>query len=208
MRVILALNRSIALRVESLQGATTVCADGAARAFLAHGVLPNLVVGDFDSLTPAELDALERGGSRIVRHPAEKDETDGELALDAALGLKPTTLEILGLDGGRADMMYFNLSLLRDPRLEKIPTTCVFCDQSRGYLVTASSAVELETPIGTTLSLLPLLDSVSVTELSGVRWPLENQEISSASARTVSNRVTGPVKCVLQTGRALLIVGC
>ncbi len=185
-----------------------MCADGAARALLAHGVLPNLVVGDFDSLTPAELDALERDGSRIVRHPAEKDETDGELALDAALGLKPTTLEILGLDGGRADMTYFNLSLLRDPRLETIPTTCVFCDQSRGYLVTAASAVELETPIGTTLSLLPLFDSVSVAELSGVRWPLENQAISSASARTVSNQVTGPVRCRLQSGRALLIVGC
>ena len=72
-----------------LDGAFVVAADGGADAALALGLHVDLAIGDFDSISAAGLAALERAGTRIERHPAAKDATDLELALDAALAAEP-----------------------------------------------------------------------------------------------------------------------
>ena len=69
-------------------GAFVVAADSGADHALALGLHVDVAVGDFDSVTPEALAAVERDGGRIERHPAEKDKTDLELALDAAVGAR------------------------------------------------------------------------------------------------------------------------
>ncbi len=47
--------------------------------------MPQIVIGDMDSLSQDDLDGLLATGARIERYPAAKDETDLELALLAAV---------------------------------------------------------------------------------------------------------------------------
>jgi len=58
-----------------------IAADGGTRHALAAGVIPHIVVGDLDSLSPDEQARVEAAGSQIVRFSPRKDETDLELAL-------------------------------------------------------------------------------------------------------------------------------
>ena len=64
-----------------------IAADSGADHALGAGLSVSHLVGDFDSLHPDTLDRLAAGGTRIERHPVDKDATDLELALDAAEAL-------------------------------------------------------------------------------------------------------------------------
>ena len=82
------------------------------------GLHPARVIGDFDSLSGAELLALEQDGAHLERHPAHKDETDLELALLYAARTDPTgEITILGGLGGRLDQTIANVMLLAMPAL-------------------------------------------------------------------------------------------
>src|SRR3972149_961117 len=59
----------------------TLAADGGARHCRALGVRPHVVIGDLDSLGAAQQAELESQGAQIISHPADKDQTDLELAL-------------------------------------------------------------------------------------------------------------------------------
>src|SRR5690348_11873254 len=62
-----------------------IAADSGLEHARALGVPVDLVVGDLDSVDPAVLDAAIADGVTVERHPAAKDATDLELALDAAV---------------------------------------------------------------------------------------------------------------------------
>lgn len=211
MHVILALNgtfpASVAVPSGGPRRSVIVCADGAATQLLSLGIIPSEVVGDLDSITPVQLDTLATKGCTITRFSSAKDETDGELALEAALKHSPTHLDILGLDGGRFDMVFFNLGLLMHPGLERIRTSCRLSDGSVGVLVTPGSSSSIDCRKDALVSLLPLTDEVHVAKLSGVKWQLNNEAICRSKARTVSNAANGiePVSCSITSGRALLI---
>src|SRR5574340_972093 len=89
-----------------------ICADGGARHLGALGLTPDVIIGDMDSLSPDLLRRFEEGGSRGVRHPRDKRETDTQLALEYALQLKPDEIMIFGALGGRIDHTLANISLL------------------------------------------------------------------------------------------------
>ena len=80
------------------------------------GLHVDLAIGDFDSISAAGLAALERAGTRIERHPAAKDATDLELALDAALAAEPRRILLVGAAGGRLDHLLSSLELLASSR--------------------------------------------------------------------------------------------
>ena len=84
-------------------GAPVVAADRGLEHALSLGLEVTVAVGDFDSASPEAVAVAEAAGTRIERHPAEKDATDLELALDAAAAMEPERILVLGGDGGRLD---------------------------------------------------------------------------------------------------------
>ena len=97
-------------------GALVIAADGGIDRALALGLHVDVAIGDFDSVSPAGLAAVEAAGRAIERHPAAKDATDLELALDAALALEPSRILVVGSSGGRLDHLLGSLLLLGDER--------------------------------------------------------------------------------------------
>src|SRR5206468_851156 len=76
-------------------GATVIAADHGLDHARALGLEVAVAVGDFDSASSEAIAAAERAGTRVDRHPAEKDATDLELALDAAIALQPDRILVL-----------------------------------------------------------------------------------------------------------------
>lgn len=74
------------------------------------GILPDLAVGDFDSVNADELKLIKTKAKELIILPAEKDDTDLEVALDVALKrFNQGKIIIAGALGGRMDHMLTNL---------------------------------------------------------------------------------------------------
>lgn len=95
------------------QADLVVASDSGAAALFHHDLVPDRLVGDLDSLDPALLECAVARGVRVDRHPHEKAETDGELALEAVLAETPERLVIIGGHGGRSAMFLTHIRLLR-----------------------------------------------------------------------------------------------
>ncbi|MDX6472455.1 MAG: thiamine pyrophosphokinae, partial [Gaiellaceae bacterium] len=82
-------------------GSAIVVADGGAEHALRLGLSIDVAVGDFDSLSASDMEAVDRAHTRVVRHERTKDATDLELALDLALEQDPRRILVFGSGSGR-----------------------------------------------------------------------------------------------------------
>jgi thiamine pyrophosphokinase len=186
-----------------------VAADGGATKARAAGLAPDLVVGDGDSLGPDGLAAVRAAGIPVELAAIEKDESDLELAVAAAVVRGATHLTILGaLGGARFDHALANAWLLAHPAL--IGRVAVLLDDAtRVRLLDATTApaeVRLDGAPGDLVSLFPFgVDAVGVTT-TGLAYPLRDEPLRSGPARGLSNVRSGPeARVALRAGRLLII---
>lgn len=172
--------------LSELKNPLTVAADGGARlAQTVFNITPQVVIGDFDSLTESELDALKTKGTRIIRHSPEKDETDLELAIQWAVEMGARQVFILGALGRRIDQTLGNLYLLALPILTGVNAFIVANNQQIRLAYPGTHVIEGE--VGDTLSLLPFRGDVQHIYSEGLKYPLHNDTLKFGPARGMSN---------------------
>jgi thiamine pyrophosphokinase len=165
-------------------GAVVVAADRGLEHALALGLEVAVAVGDFDSATPEAVAAAERAGVRIERHAVEKDETDLELALDAAIDLRPARILVLAGRGGRLDHELSSLLLLAADRYASAQVDALVGD-ARIHVV--RGARQLEGVPGELLTLLPAHGAAEGVRTDGLAYPLQGETLAAGSTRGVSN---------------------
>ena len=177
---------------QALEGATlVVAADGGALALERWGRRPDILVGDFDSLSETFVARLAAGGARIERHPREKDQTDLELALRAARESGAAEIDLIGVLGGpRADLAFANLQLLAAPAWRSITLRALHGAQVVRPLH-AGERLALTGAPRDLVSLVPLGVARGVHG-GGLRYPLAGETLSDEQARGVSNEVADP----------------
>ena len=99
------------------RGDRIVCADAGARHARRLGLMPDLVVGDLDSIAADDRDWLVQNGVQVITYPHDKDETDLELAIQHALPEDPQRIIIIAALGARLDHTLGNIALLADDSL-------------------------------------------------------------------------------------------
>lgn len=184
---------------------TIICADGGARHALKLGLRPDLVIGDFDSLSEAELNHLMAEGIPIERFSANKDQTDLELALQAAMRHQPTRILLAAALGGRLDQQLANILLLTQSAWQGVRLGLV--DEGQvAWLMRGPDQLQLSGQEGDTLSLVPLSAEVSGLSIEGVAWPLKQAQTTLGSTLTISNRFAATnVQINLDNGMALAL---
>ena len=140
----------------------TIAADRGLEAFEAAGMLPDLLLGDMDSVSAAAL-ARGEGSTEMERLPCEKDDTDGGHAMEVALSRGATEITILGALGGRMDHALANLMLLN--RAHEGGAFAQILDE-RVRIVRIDGEITLRGAKGDTISLIPIGTARGVT-LSG-----------------------------------------
>ena len=164
------------------------------------GLSVELWVGDFDSASTA-LQAVYSDVTRQV-HPADKDKTDGEIAIEAAIGRGAGKLVLAGGLGGQTDHALGHLALLLSLARRGVEAFAT-SGAEEAYPLTAGRT-RLQLPVGSRLSVIAFSDLDSL-HIKGVRWPLEAAAIAAGSTRTLSNIAQGDVELELGAGTGLVI---
>ena len=208
MKVALVLNGDDPSREDlKLLGAcdAIVCADGAAQALLRAEYPPTVIVGDLDSLGPDAYNWADALNIPIERHPVEKDETDGELALKRCFEYDPNSILILGGHGGRSAMFLANLKLLRRCHDRGIEAAMIGQGESIRYL-SPGSELSLAGRTGSVINTLAM-DSKAIVDMHGTEWDGDGVEIGARTARGVSNTIVSDgAKITVHEGTVLIIV--
>lgn len=166
-----------------------ICADGGAAHALALGLVPHLLLGDFDSLDPAVRARLAAQGVPVQQVPWDKDQTDTHLALQAALERGARELVLLGALGSRWDHSLANVLLL--PGLPAGVVARVVDDHNVIHLVGPGGVLDLAGAPGERVSLLPLTPVAAGIWTEGLRWPLAGDALRWGESRGVSNEFLG-----------------
>lgn len=158
--------------------------DGGSRHLHALERLPDVAVGDMDSI-PANLLAHYREACVEVHlHPPKKDATDLELALELALDRGADRISILGATGGRLDHTLGNLFLLARCLPGGIPA-CIMDHEQCIHLT--DQTLTLEGAAGDTLSLLPATPEACGVSLTGLEYPLHDATLTFGTSWGMSN---------------------
>jgi thiamine pyrophosphokinase len=192
--------------------AVVVAADGGARHASGLGLGIDRWVGDGDSLGEAGIADLVAAGVPVDRSPFDKDESDTELAIVAALEQRPSAITILGALGGpRVDHALANLTLLAMPALAGVDVRIVAVD-ARVRLLQAPTPdgsavrVDLEGRTGDLVTLLPIGGDAVGVSASGLAFPLDEETLRDGLTRGLSNRRTSSTSTVaLRSGRLLVV---
>ncbi|CDO02279.1 Thiamine pyrophosphokinase [Oceanobacillus picturae] len=165
-----------------------IAADRGALALLAHNIPIDLAVGDFDSITADEKEHVRLHAKQFEEYPAEKDETDLEIALLKALEKHPERLYLFGVTGGRLDHEMINIQLLHTITENGV----------HGMIVDQSNLVELYKPgeytvessaLYTNISFIPFSPTIKGLTLTGFYYPLSDKTVTWGSTLCISNRL-------------------
>jgi len=178
-----------------------IAADGGIHNAQSVGVTPHVLIGDFDSITPAELTRLEKTSVQLLRHPPEKDETDLELAISLALEKLFTEIVVVGALGGRLDQTLGNIALLAIVP----PSVDIRLDDGREEAFIITNRHTITGKAGDTLSLIPWGSSAEGVTTENLRYPLSNETLRSNKSRGISNEMLGD-QATVHLNRGMLVV--
>ncbi|HBX24464.1 MAG TPA: thiamine diphosphokinase [Desulfotomaculum sp.] len=182
-----------------------ICVDGGAKYAAALKLIPDIIIGDMDSLAHQELDRLASLGAAVREYPPDKDDTDTALAVAEALSGSPEEIIIVGALGTRFDHSLANVHLLR-VALDWGIQARIINEYNEISLVSPHLPTVVNGRPGELFSLLPLTEEVTGVNVKGARWPLENATFRIGNPYGVSNRLAaGKVVISLDSGLLLLI---
>jgi thiamine pyrophosphokinase len=177
-----------------------VAADSGYDAAVALGLGVDVLVGDMDSIKATKIP----GDVVIERHPADKDATDLELALELVVRESPSRVVVLGGSGGRLDHELAVAALLCSSRWSEIDE--IDWRSDRGWAHVVRRRRVLHGDVGATVSMLPVGGDARGVITTGLKWNLRDETLPGGTTRGVSNVMTSPVTDIRVSDGALLVV--
>lgn len=180
-----------------------ICADGGAAHLIRIGKKPDILLGDFDSISAGDFKFLKELGVEILKYPVEKDMTDTELAVNLALDKGCTYIVIIGGIGSRWDHSLSNIFLLKKLLDRGIAGIIV---NERNEISVIKDKIILYKEENAKISLLPLTEVVEGVTTKGLYYPLNNATIEMGSTWGISNEFISEIAEVsIKSGLMLVI---
>ena len=192
-------------KIDVRPGDFVIAADGGFRTCREAGVAPDLLIGDFDSLVQGGYPA---GACPCVRLPVEKDDTDTIAALKEGLRRGFTRFELHAALGGDVGHELANVQALLFLREHGAHATLHGQGQHVVTVAPQDGEVALRTMPGMRVSVLAFGgDAHGVCE-RGLKWELEDAELTQAFPLGVSNMALGSrIQLRVSAGMLLVVLG-
>ncbi len=180
-------------RKRILPGDYIICADAGYDHAVRMGVKPDILVGDFDSISAVPED-IER-----VQYPARKDLTDSHIAMELARERGYENMLLLAFTGDRADHTLTNILMLMN-----FQNAVIADDNNEIRLLTGE--VRLSGNAGDTVSIIPVNGDLTGVFTEGLEYALNGETLKMGGSRGVSNVMTaGECRVLCEGGTGLVI---
>lgn len=171
-----------------------ICADGGIRHAKALGILPDILIGDFDSSVPDESDVKK------IEYPVRKDFTDSEICMKYAAENGYGEILFVGMSGTRADHTLTNMLLL-----SKCSCGMMIDDNNEIYYL--KDRIRIENKKGKTLSIIPVKGDMCGIITAGLEYPLNDEDLYFGESRGNSNVIIDDVcEITLKSGEGLIFI--
>jgi thiamine pyrophosphokinase len=190
-----------------LAGADLVIAADSGAAWLASlEVVPDVVIGDMDSIDAELLSRLAAEGATVERHPVDKDRSDAELAVGRAIAAGADEVVVVGALGGeRVDHAVANLLLLSD-RGWATTDLRIVRGGTMARALHGGGRLGLEAGDGDLVTLLSVDGDATGVRTDGLRYALAGETLPLGRSRGLSNEVEhAPASVSLERGTLLVI---
>ncbi|MDW5299058.1 MAG: thiamine diphosphokinase [Sedimentibacter sp.] len=184
-----------------------ICADGGLGKAERLGVVPNIILGDFDSVEPSVLEKYRSMNVEIEKFPTEKDYTDMELSIEFALKLGYNNIILVGATGGpRLDHSIANIMLLE--KYFNLGVNIEIIDNNNKIqIISDNTDLYLNHKENYFISIVPVTYLISGLTLEGFKYPLDNVIVKRGSTLCISNEIIKDRgRILLNKGIALLFV--
>ncbi len=185
------------------RGDTIIGVDGGVDTLFNIDLVPDVIIGDFDSI---KLDNKYLASDNIkkISHPPEKDFTDTELAVDYAINKDSKSIIIVNDMQNRTDHALGIIATLANLHQQGIHSMILSNHQALLFLNTST---EIKLKVGLEVSLIPFSSEVKGITTSGLYYPLKNESLYSTSARGVSNKTNSDRQTItFDQGMLLLVI--
>ena len=173
-----------------------ICADGGMRHAMRMGLTPEVLLGDFDSVSPGE-----KAAAKVIEYPARKDFTDGELCVDYAVKNGFSEILLLGMTGTRLDHTINNILLLF-----RCPNGCLIDEHNEIYAI--SDRLRIQNRRGKTLSILPVYGNLEGITTTGLEYALNRETLFFGTTRGNSNVIVADdAEICVENGKGIVIIG-
>jgi len=167
-------------------------ADRGALHLTENGIIPNEIIGDFDSLLDEEFQYLEQKVGKITKLQAEKDETDTHIAVIQALTYKPDQIILTAVTGGRLD--HYEAVLHDMFRFQMSNPEVIFSIQNKQniirFLLPGTHLIEPNHQYKY-ISFFSFGEIVEAVWLRGFLYEVTNENIAMGNSKFTSNEVIG-----------------
>ncbi len=180
-----------------------ICADGGVEYALKAGYVPDIVIGDLDSISKESESKLKGQKVEFIEHSKDKDESDGELVISYAVDQGYMKIIIFGLLGRRIDHVITNLFLPLTFQGKNVDIRYIEGNQEISII---RDEIEIKGKMGDQLSLIPIKGDVEGVTTKGLKFSLKNEALKFGFSRGISNAfIDQSVKVKVQKGCLLAI---
>ena len=164
--------------------ATFIAADGGALLLEKIGLNADIILGDLDSLDKRDIERFKNKKIDIIKYPVEKNETDGELAINYCIKNDYDKVILIFALGGRFDQQFANIFLLEYAKKNNLKAEIreAFLEIA---LVDGNKTFNDKKEWG--LSLLPLDKKVENVSIKGCKYSLDSFDLLRNKTRGISN---------------------
>ena len=174
--------------------------------FLLQHQLPlDMAIGDFDSVSPADFQQIEQAAKELIQAPAEKDDSDLELALKTVFERYPQAqTRVFGALGGRIDHLLSNLFLASEPDLAPFMGQMELAGEDNRILFRPAGQHRLSPIEGMTyISFMPS-DGSHLT-IENAKYPLREENFFFKKCYSSNEFLDGDIQIALDTGYVVII---
>jgi thiamine pyrophosphokinase len=181
-----------------------IAADSGANCLYNYNIMPDLLLGDFDSIDKNVLDYFKNSNCTLDIYPTEKDYTDTEIAVKKALSMKPDEIILLGCTGSRVDHLLGNIGMLKTCMLNGVNA---YIKDENNNIRLIDTSTSLNGSVGEIFSLQAYGDEITGLTIEGAKYSLNNYNLKIGESVTISNEFVGNiVKLKFKSGTMMIIL--
>lgn len=185
------------VRVAPKEGDLCIAADGGYTHLKHIGIVPDIVIGDFDSLK-------ERPEINIQIHPEQKNDTDMMLAIKHGLAAGYESFFIYGGMGGRLDHTFANIQALL--YLARQGAKGILIDEPTHATVIHEGSLLFGSKMKGLVSVFAMDETAEGVNIKGLQYPLDNMTLHNSFPLGVSNAFIGMESVISVRKGSLLVI--